>query len=321
MYLPKSFNELIGQESYINIVRTLLRSNELPRCVMFHGAAGSGKTSMSRITAAALNCEKFVDNSCNSCKSCQRVWTSKHPDVVEIDAAMYTGIDSIREMIETSYYRPISGKKRVFIIDEFHKLSSSGKSSLLKTLEESASFNYFFLVTTDPGTLPNSIHDRSFKVPLRLSSKEELLKLGTLLKGNLSEDQLNQVVFFSKGVPRILTKTLNLLQKSPKDELHNWVHSLTNQTLMVKVTEWIDMVKSKDPVNLERLNKLNQEISDYCLSVKEFLELIHLELRTEVTLLYKILRNSVGLVKTGVSLRTYLGLISAIIVPCKESLS
>lgn len=141
--------------------------------------------------------------------------------MIEIDAAMYTGIDNIREMIETSYYKPVSGKRRVFIIDEFHRLSSSGKSSLLKTLEESASFNYFFLVTTDPDTLPDSVHDRSFKVPLRPSSNEELLKLGNLLRGNLSEEQLNQVILSSKGVPRVLTKMLDLLQKSPKEELDN----------------------------------------------------------------------------------------------------
>ncbi len=133
-YRPKNFNELIGQDIMVQTITNSIKLNKLPNAYLLTGIRGVGKTTTARLIAKALNCNKnfLKEDNCN-CNNCEEIANSKHLDVLEMDAASKTGIDDVRELIESSKYNPTSARYKIFIIDEVHMLSKQAFNGLLKT--------------------------------------------------------------------------------------------------------------------------------------------------------------------------------------------
>jgi len=161
-YRPKSFDELIGQESISQTLSLALDAKRLSHAYLFSGLRGSGKTSTARIFAKALICEKgLTHNPCGVCSNCISSLENRHIDIVEMDAASNRGIDDIRELVEQTKYKPSTARFKIFIIDEVHMLTPQAFNALLKTLEEPPSYVKFILATTDPLKLPATILSRT----------------------------------------------------------------------------------------------------------------------------------------------------------------
>jgi DNA polymerase-3 subunit gamma/tau len=162
-YRPQKFSEVVGQSAVVKTIVNALRRNKLSHALLFAGIKGTGKTTLARIVAKALNCQNINPEEyepCNQCQSCVEIMKGIHVDVLEIDAASNRGIDQIREIIDALKYAPAKGKAKVYIIDEAHMLTKEASNALLKSLEEPPSHVYFILATTEPNRLPPTILSR-----------------------------------------------------------------------------------------------------------------------------------------------------------------
>lgn len=159
-YRPKNFNEVYGQQHIVRTLSNALKENKIAHAYLFCGPRGTGKTTMARLFAKALNCENGFGHQCNICPNCIAISEGTHPDVIEIDAASNRGIDDIRDLIDKVKYAPIKGKYKVYIIDEVHMMTPEAFNALLKTLEEPPSNVVFILATTEPYKLMPTILSR-----------------------------------------------------------------------------------------------------------------------------------------------------------------
>ena len=161
-YRPSSFDKLIGQEAVVQTLRLALSNDRLSHAYLFSGLRGSGKTSTARIFAKAMVCEQGPSaNPCEMCEQCLGANENRHIDIIEMDAASNRGIDDIRELIESTKYKPNMARFKIFIIDEVHMLTTQAFNALLKTLEEPPPYVKFILATTDPLKLPATILSRA----------------------------------------------------------------------------------------------------------------------------------------------------------------
>ncbi|HOP37418.1 MULTISPECIES: DNA polymerase III subunit gamma/tau [Mesotoga] len=160
-YRPRNFNELVGQDQVKEILGKAIEKNKLSHAYIFSGSRGTGKTTSARILAKMLNClSEGSEKPCGVCDSCKAIDSSSHMDVVELDAASYRGIDEIRKIRDAVSYRPVMGKFKVYIIDEFHMLTREAFNALLKTLEEPPDRVVFILATTNLEKVPETILSR-----------------------------------------------------------------------------------------------------------------------------------------------------------------
>ncbi len=160
-FRPDTFEEVKGQEAIVTTLKNQIRSERVGHAYLFCGTRGTGKTTVAKILARAINCEHPVDgNPCNECAICRAIGTGASMNVVEIDAASNNGVDNIREIVEEVRYSPTEGKYRVYIIDEVHMLSAGAFNALLKTLEEPPSYVVFILATTEAHKIPITILSR-----------------------------------------------------------------------------------------------------------------------------------------------------------------
>jgi len=159
---PKSFDTLVGQEHVVRALTHALEQQRLHHAYLFTGTRGVGKTTLARILAKALNCEKGpTPTPCDECVSCREIASSSSLDVLEMDAASHTGVDDVRQVIiETVALAPTRDRYKVFIIDETHMLSNSAFNALLKTIEEPPAHVVFILATTEVHKVPATIASR-----------------------------------------------------------------------------------------------------------------------------------------------------------------
>ncbi|MGI5989826.1 MAG: DNA polymerase III subunit gamma/tau [Lachnospiraceae bacterium] len=158
---PKTFDDVRGQEAVVRTLKNQIKTGRIGHAYLFCGTRGTGKTSVAKIFARAVNCEHPVDGSpCGECASCRAIAQGSDMNVVEIDAASNNGVDNIRELRDQVRYRPTEGKYRVYIIDEVHMLSGAAFNALLKTLEEPPSYVIFILATTEIQKIPLTILSR-----------------------------------------------------------------------------------------------------------------------------------------------------------------
>ena len=172
---PQDFDALVGQKAVKTTLKNALASGKIAHAYLFSGPRGTGKTSMARILAKALNCEQGpTAEPCGQCGNCQRIVQGTSLDVIEIDAASNTSVDNIRDLREQVAFTPAESRYKVYIIDEVHMLSTGAFNALLKTLEEPPAHAVFILATTDPQKVPATIQSRCQRFEFRRVTVEEI---------------------------------------------------------------------------------------------------------------------------------------------------
>jgi DNA polymerase-3 subunit gamma/tau len=165
---PRVFEEIVGQPHVVTALANALETKRLHHAYLFTGTRGVGKTTLARILAKALNCETGITpRPCGKCRACLDIDAGRFPDLLEVDAATNTKVDEMRELLDTAQYMPVSGRFKVYIIDEVHMLSKHAFNSMLKTLEEPPQHVKFILATTDPQRLPVTILSRCMQFNLK----------------------------------------------------------------------------------------------------------------------------------------------------------
>jgi len=167
---PKRFSELVGQEHVVRALTNALEAGKVHHAFLFTGTRGVGKTTIARIFAKSLNCERgggATAEPCGECSACRDIDAGRFVDLLEIDAASNTGVDDVRALIDNAQYMPARGRTKVYLIDEVHMLSKSAFNALLKTLEEPPGHVKFLLATTDPQKLPVTVLSRCLQFNLR----------------------------------------------------------------------------------------------------------------------------------------------------------
>jgi DNA polymerase III subunit gamma/tau len=167
-FRPKNFAELVGQEHVVRALSNALETKRLHHAYLFTGTRGVGKTTIARIMAKALNCETGITPApCGKCSACTEIDTGRFVDLLEVDAATNTKVEEMRELLDKAQYMPVSGRFKVYIIDEVHMLSKSAFNSMLKTLEEPPEHVKFILATTDPQKVPVTVLSRCLQFNLK----------------------------------------------------------------------------------------------------------------------------------------------------------
>jgi len=205
-YRPQNFEETVEQAAIIKTLKNAILYDRKAHAYIFAGPRGTGKTSLARIFAKAVNCMNRKDDSaepCNTCESCLAITSGDHMDVIEIDAASNTSVDNVRELIEKVNYLPAMGKHKLYIIDETHMLSNSAFNALLKTLEEPPAHVIFILATTDPHKIPVTIQSRCQRLDLSKISQsaivKHLQKILKLEKVKITDEAVKMIAKYSGG--------------------------------------------------------------------------------------------------------------------------
>ncbi|MDB4026299.1 DNA polymerase III subunit gamma/tau [Candidatus Thioglobus sp.] len=215
-YRPHNFKELVGQTHTVRTLVNALDNNNLHHGFLFTGTRGVGKTTIARIFAKSVNCEKGVSSKpCGKCETCIEIDKGQSVDLIELDAASHTGVDNMREILENAQYTPTKNLYKIYLIDEVHMLSKSSFNALLKTLEEPPKHIKFLLATTDPKKLPITILSRCLQFNLNKLSHDEIfnhLKFIMDAENLKFEDEaLSKIADFGNGSMR---DALSLLDQS-----------------------------------------------------------------------------------------------------------
>ena len=283
-YRPSQFSELVGQDTLVKTLRNSFLSNRVGHAFLLHGDRGVGKTSTARLIAKALNCTDKKDGDvepCNSCSNCKSIQLGRHVDVIEMDGASKTGVNDIREIIETVVYRAASAKFKIYIIDEVHMLSNSAFNALLKTLEEPPEHVKFIFATTEIKKIPLTILSRVNRFDLkRLDSNvltSHLLKI--LKREGLSAEKeaLQTISREAAGSVRdalsILDQVLVNCETKIENQMVNELLGKISKSETLYLIELIIEGKTK-----EALKKVREYISGNtspALLLQELLECLH----------------------------------------------
>ncbi len=202
-YRPSTFDEVAGQQHIIKTLKNALESNKLSHAYLFCGPRGTGKTTMAKLLAKAVNCDEGLGHQCNKCENCLAINNGSHPDVLEIDAASNRGINEIKDLIDKVRYSTILGKKKIYIIDEVHMMTTEAFNALLKTLEEPPEHVIFILATTEPHKLLPTILSRCQRYDFSRVGDEEIKErikyILSIEQIEYSDDALDLIVSLADG--------------------------------------------------------------------------------------------------------------------------
>ena len=218
-YRPETFKDLVGQAAMVQTLKNAFEADRIAQAFILTGIRGTGKTTTARIIAKGLNCVGLDQKGgptvepCGKCSNCTAIIEGNHVDVLEMDAASRTGVDDIREIIESIYYKASSGRFRVYIIDEVHMLSNNAFNALLKTLEEPPKHVKFIFATTEIRKVPVTVLSRCQRFDLRRIEPEEMIALlQRIAKSegvNVSEDAFRMITRAAEGSARDATSLLD----------------------------------------------------------------------------------------------------------------
>lgn len=214
-FRPDNFNDVKGQDHIVTTLTNQIKANRIGHAYLFCGTRGTGKTSVAKILAKAVNCQHPVNGSpCNECEMCKAIQAGTSMNVIEIDAASNNGVDNIREIREEVSYRPTEGNYKVYIIDEVHMLSTGAFNALLKTLEEPPSYVIFILATTEAHKIPITILSRCQRYDFhRITIDTIAARLSELLEAEGVEAEETAVRYVAKAGDGSMRDALSLLDQ------------------------------------------------------------------------------------------------------------
>ncbi len=318
-YRPKNFQELKGQEVLTRTLSYCISNKKLSGAILLSGIRGVGKTSSARIIAKTINCTSLKMHEANSknvapceeCKNCLSFQNNNHPDVIEIDAASRTGVDDVREIIESSEYRPLLGEYKIFIVDEVHMLSKSAFNALLKLIEEPPPHVIFIFATTEVQKVPMTVLSRCQRYDLKRFSFEEILvllkQIASSEKLEYEDEALTIIAIKSEGSARDAVAILDqassyVHNKSNEDNLIdaksvNKMLGLTQVESILKLIQLIIANNIKEAINLleeiymdsSNLEYFIQQVTDFIAhlikekTIKAFHNPIYIKYSTQIT--------------------------------------
>ena len=267
---PRNFAEMVGQEHVLKALINALDHNRLHHAFLFAGTRGVGKTTVARILAKCLNCEKGVSSKpCGVCSVCVEIDTGRFVDLIEVDAASRTKVDDTRELLDNVQYAPSRGRYKVYLIDEVHMLSGHSFNALLKTLEEPPPHVKFLLATTDPQKLPVTVLSRCLqfnlkRLPVNLIQKH----LGRILEEEKIPAEAAATALIAKAADGSLRDALSLLDQAiaygggalREAEVRSMLGSI-EQTHVRNLLEAV--VKQDGKLLLETVAGLDEQAPDY----------------------------------------------------------
>ena len=214
-FRPLTFDQVKGQDHIVQTLKNQINANRIGHAYLFCGTRGTGKTSVAKIFAKAVNCEHPVDGSpCNECETCRGITNGSAMNVIEIDAASNNGVDNIRQIRDEIQYSPSSGKYTVYIIDEVHMLSIGAFNALLKTLEEPPAYVIFILATTEPHKIPITILSRCQRYDFkRISIDTIAARLSELMEKESIEVEDKAIRYVAKAADGSMRDALSLLDQ------------------------------------------------------------------------------------------------------------
>lgn len=291
-YRPQSFGALYGQEVLNKVLTYSILNNRIASAYLLTGIRGVGKTSSARIIAKLINCSNLLTNQssnknnilhdktpyiepCETCNSCLSFLEQKHPDIIELDAASHTSVEDVRDIIETSKYRPLIGKYKVFIIDEAHMLSKNASSALLKLLEEPPLHAIFILATTEKQKIPLTIISRCQSYNLKRLTFKEILSLLVYISDNekikYEREALEIIAYKCDGSAR---EAVMMFEQASIVAVENYITSsvVSNMLGVLSVKEIIDFTAALLHNKLDKTLDFILNIYNNSINLEYFLE-------------------------------------------------
>lgn len=256
-YRPRNLDEL-GLTDVAEALRKIVKSRNIPHAFLFAGPKGTGKTSAARILAKIINCEKLGKGNtpCDRCKQCVSITRGNNLDVIEMDAASHRGIDDARVLRDAVKLAPTAAKKKVYIIDEVHMLTTEASNALLKTLEEPPEHVVFILATTNPEKLIDTIRSRTTFIPFNKASMEEIVKtLQRVAKGErvkIDKDALEIIAQSAGGAFRDAIKILEQLIVEERELTKEFLEEHLLRKKAFDLDKFISLLVERDTKELLR---------------------------------------------------------------------
>ena len=279
-YRPAKFSEVIGQDYIVKTLTNAIKNNKIAHAYLFAGPRGTGKTSVAKLFAKAINCESFNFESCDDCENCKAYLEGNHPDIIEMDAASNNGVDDIREIIEQVPYAPLLGKYKVYIIDEVHMLSTPAFNALLKTLEEPPKHVIFIFATTDPQKVIPTVLSRcqrynfsKITTPEITNRTIEILKKENITYENKAVEQIARMA--EGGMRDALSLLEQCLAYNPNELKLKDIENIFGLTSTEKEVELFNKIHSKQTSEVvESLRKMYEQGMDTKRLTLDLLEII-----------------------------------------------
>jgi DNA polymerase-3 subunit gamma/tau len=279
---PRQFSELVGQEHVVRALSHALDGGRIHHAFLFTGTRGVGKTTIARIFAKSLNCEKGpTSQPCGVCGICTEIDAGRFVDLLEIDAASNTGIDNVRELIDNAQYSPSRGRYKVYLIDEVHMLSKAAFNALLKTLEEPPQHVKFLLATTDPQKLPVTVLSRCIKFNLKRLTPEQIVgQMRHILGAEQIAFEDEAIDVLSRAADGSLRDGLSLLDQAIAHGggslRASEVHAMLGTVERAKVRVLLDALAAHDaPALLEEIERIAEFAPDFAQVLDELAGLLH----------------------------------------------